>query len=121
MNLYTTSLFLILLILSLSQSANAGNLKHETGVVCFDVNGLPQGAIKVENNNSSIIFKLEEDAYVVLKLFDPLGNLLAELVNSPLQAGTHNISFASQKLKPGIYFYNLLIEGNGETRKLTIK
>ena len=70
---------------------------------------------------TTISFSLKNDDFVIMRLFDPLGNLLKELVNSPLNAGNHQVSIDTRSIQPGIYFYNLRIGDSIETRKLTIK
>lgn len=129
MNLYATLFYISLCFFSFSGSAVALELKSELTVACYapETSTIIAGEAVAKNvlvqggSNTSISFQLEEDAYVVLKLFDPLGNLLTVLVNGQMRAGKHHVSIAAHKLKPGIYFYNLLIDGAGETRKLTIK
>jgi hypothetical protein len=58
---------------------------------------------------------------VNLKLFDSLGNEIAELVNKQLMAGEHLIPFNINNLPSGIYFYRLKINDRMETKKITVK
>ncbi|HXH17647.1 MAG TPA: serine hydrolase [Chitinophagales bacterium] len=71
--------------------------------------------------STNISFKLEQDAEVSLKLFDPLGNETMTLLNRKMQAGDYTIPVDASKLNAGIYFYRLVVNGRAETKKLTIR
>jgi len=49
---------------------------------------------------------------VSLKIFDVLGNEVAELVNEKQNAGSYSVEFDGSGFASGIYFYSLLIDGN---------
>lgn len=69
---------------------------------------------------SSIKVNLLKGSYVLLRVFDPLGNLVFEAYNGKLPAGDHNLSLNINKLKPGVYFYRLQVDDKVETKKLLI-
>ncbi|HMU43576.1 MAG TPA: T9SS type A sorting domain-containing protein, partial [Ignavibacteriaceae bacterium] len=56
-------------------------------------------------------FSLAADSKVSLKIFDVIGQEVAQLVNGQLAAGQHNVNFDASSLNSGVYFYK--IEANG--------
>jgi hypothetical protein len=77
----------------------------------------PVGSSGVVN----IFFTLPSNSYVSLKIFNPLGIQLKELVNGNLVAGDHNIPLDVSSINDGVYFYTLRVNDYSETKKLTIK
>ncbi|MBN1560768.1 T9SS type A sorting domain-containing protein [candidate division KSB1 bacterium] len=59
------------------------------------------------NPMTTIEFSLPTQALVTLKVYDILGNEVAELVNGIVTAGTHAVAFDGADLSSGIYFYKL--------------
>jgi len=64
-------------------------------------------------NPSSIIrYALPEDGRVTLKVYNILGNVVAEIPLGMQKAGIHEVSFNAEKISSGIYFYQLqLVSG----------
>ncbi|MBK6914401.1 MAG: T9SS type A sorting domain-containing protein [Ignavibacteriales bacterium] len=62
------------------------------------------------NPSTTINFSLA-DSKVSLKIFDVIGQEVAQLVNGQLAAGQHNVNFDARSLNSGVYFYK--IEANG--------
>lgn len=60
------------------------------------------------NPLTKIKFALNTNGFVVLKIFNILGNEVAVLLNSNLSAGSHEIEFDGSDLASGNYFYNVL-------------
>jgi hypothetical protein len=65
------------------------------------------------NPSTQISYSLAKDAFVTLKVYDMLGNEVAELVNRGQTAGVHEISFDASELSSGIYIYRVTAM-NGE-------
>ena len=63
------------------------------------------------NPATTINFSLASDSKVSLKIFDVIGQEVAQLVNGQLAAGQHNVNFDASSLNSGVYFYK--IEANG--------
>ena len=63
------------------------------------------------NPATTINFSLASDSKVSLKIFDVIGQEVAQLVNGQLVAGQHNVNFDASSLNSGVYFYK--IEANG--------
>jgi hypothetical protein len=56
-------------------------------------------------------FKLEKPGDVTLRVIDPLGNIIAELIdNEKMSAGKHTVRFnpVPHNLPPGIYYYSMV-------------
>jgi hypothetical protein len=68
------------------------------------------------NNNANIIFNLDNDAPVKLKVFNPGGELVAILIEENLTKGFHHINWNAGDLSSGIYLITL--ESAGETRQM---
>ncbi len=74
--------------------------------------------------NSSVVnifFTLPANSYVSLKVFNPLGILMKEVVNGNLIAGDHSIPLDISNINDGVYFYTLSVNDRSETKKLTIR
>ncbi len=77
------------------------------------------------NPSTSIKFSIPVDSNVKLKLFNMLGQEVAELLNSEISAGIHHIDFNASSLSSGTYFYVLEANGNNgsnftATRKMIL-
>lgn len=73
------------------------------------------------NPSTKITYSIPERSNVSLKVFDLLGNGVAELVKGEIEAGTYDINFnASQLLSSAIYFYKLQAGSFVETKKMIL-
>jgi hypothetical protein len=63
------------------------------------------------NPATTINFSLAADSKVSLKIFDVIGQEVAQLVSGQLTAGQHTVNFDASSLNSGVYFYK--IEANG--------
>jgi hypothetical protein len=72
------------------------------------------------NPSTKIIFNIPENSYVTLKVFDILGNEVANLVNDELTAGEHEVQFNGEGLSSGIYFYQLESADFLQTKKMLL-
>ena len=76
----------------------------------------------------SVLSTTGRNLNVVLKVYDVLGNEIAELVNEEKPAGNYEVNFDASKLSSGVYFYQLqasdleTISGQGfvETKKMIL-
>jgi hypothetical protein len=60
------------------------------------------------------------DGLVSLKVFDILGNEVANLVNEIKPAGNHEAVFVAKDIPSGIYFYTLSAGNYTSTKKLIL-
>ncbi|HRD17907.1 MAG TPA: T9SS type A sorting domain-containing protein, partial [Candidatus Marinimicrobia bacterium] len=58
--------------------------------------------------------------YVVLKVYDVLGNEVATLVNEYKTPGNYAVNFDATDLTSGIYLYQMKAGKNIQTRKLMV-
>jgi hypothetical protein len=71
------------------------------------------------NPGTVISYNLPENNFVMLKIFNVLGEEAATLVNEKQNAGTYKIDFNGSELSSGIYFYSLFAGGNiVDTKKM---
>lgn len=59
------------------------------------------------NPSTTIKYSLAERSAVTLKVYDVLGNEVANLVNTTQEAGSHSINFDASSLSSGLYIYTL--------------
>lgn len=59
------------------------------------------------NPTTNIPVKLAKTGKVRLTVFDVLGRRVATLIDGPMRAGTHQVTFNASRLASGIYFYRL--------------
>ena len=72
------------------------------------------------NPATKISFGLPEKSNVVLKIFNALGQQVAELVNESLEAGTYSYNFDATELTSGIYIYSLQTDAGVISKKMTL-
>jgi len=72
------------------------------------------------NPTTQITFALPENSDVRLDVFNITGQRVASLVDQPMSAGSHTISFDASGLSSGVYFYRLQSGSNLLTRKMTL-
>lgn len=63
------------------------------------------------NPSTKIVFELPVDANVKLKIYNTIGQEVAELTNSDLSGGKHEFDFNASDLSSGIYYYTLSAAG----------
>ena len=59
------------------------------------------------NPSTTISFSIPNEELVSLKVFNSLGEEVADLVNETKPAGNYSVSFNASKLSSGVYFYQL--------------
>ncbi len=72
------------------------------------------------NPTTNIRFSIPENSFVILKVYDILGEVVTELVNGSMEAGEHSINFDAANLPSGLYFYSLRANGYTETKKMIL-
>ena len=72
------------------------------------------------NPTTKIEFKILDRRFVVLKVYDMLGNEVASLVNEEKSAGTYEIIFEASDLPSGVYFYTLKAGSFKESNKMIL-
>ena len=72
------------------------------------------------NNTTAITFQIPKDYFVVLKIYDVLGNELKTLIQENKKAGDYTITFSTDDLSSGIYFYKLTAGEYKSIKKLML-
>jgi hypothetical protein len=93
----------------------------------IEVNGVTVSTLKLEQNYpnpfnpvTTIKYQVGNDGYVTLKVFNSLGEEVAELVNQFQKAGSHKFIFEGKDLPSGIYVYQLTSGSYGESKKMML-
>jgi len=69
------------------------------------------------NPKTTINYELPITNYVVLTVYDALGQKIKMLVNRKQEAGRHKIEWNAENLKSGVYFYQITVGGYSEVKK----
>jgi hypothetical protein len=72
------------------------------------------------NPATTINYHIAEKRFVILRIYDVLGNEVATLINKENPAGEHKINFNSTGLTSGVYFYRLHAGSFIQTRKMIL-
>ncbi|MCC6962396.1 MAG: DUF4397 domain-containing protein [candidate division Zixibacteria bacterium] len=72
------------------------------------------------NPTTTISFALPNAAPVTLTVYNVIGQEVARLVDGPLPAGPHQVTFDAANMASGIYFYRLQTDGFSEQRKMVL-
>jgi photosystem II stability/assembly factor-like uncharacterized protein len=72
------------------------------------------------NPTTNISFSLPKESHVSLKVYDPLGREVAELVYSEKQAGSHIAEFDASNYASGVYYYRLEVDDYTQTKKMIL-
>lgn len=74
------------------------------------------------NPSTVISYQLPEAGHVTLKVYDILGNEVADLVNEYKNAGRYSVEFRikNEEFSSGIYFYRMQSEGFSDTKKFIL-
>ncbi|MBU2493993.1 MAG: T9SS type A sorting domain-containing protein, partial [Bacteroidetes bacterium] len=72
------------------------------------------------NPATTIRFAVPEAANVKLRVFNILGQQVAELINGFRNAGTYNINWNAENVSSGVYIYRLEAGSNVITKKMTL-
>lgn len=72
------------------------------------------------NPSTNINFNLPESGLVTLKVYNLLGQEIAELVNDRMVSGSHSINFDASGLSSGVYIYRLQAGNQVQTKKMML-
>lgn len=72
------------------------------------------------NPSTQIRFQLPASGHVNVQVFDLLGRQVAQLVNGPLPAGSHEVTFDASSLPSGLYLYAVTTPTARQTRTMTL-
>lgn len=69
---------------------------------------------------TTFTISLQNSANVNLTVFNNLGQVVATILDDPLEKGEHQAIWNSEGLAPGIYFYRILSDDDSSTGKMVI-
>ncbi len=72
------------------------------------------------NPSTKIRFNLTEKSNVILKVFNSLGQEVAELINTNLERGVQEVDFNASGLASGVYFYRIVAGNFIDTKKMIL-
>lgn len=72
------------------------------------------------NPSTKIKYTIPQSEFVSLKVYDLLGNEVADLVNEEKSAGSYEINYNAGELSSGIYFYTIQSGNFIQTKKLVL-
>ena len=72
------------------------------------------------NPETTIEFWIKEFSRVILKVYDLLGQEIANSINEQYNSGTYQIKFHAYKLSSGIYFYRIQTGNYQAVRKMEL-
>lgn len=65
-----------------------------------------------------ISYSIPHKSFITIKVFDPLGSLVDELVQEEKEAGKYEVGFNAFNLTSGVYFYRIEADDFTETKKM---
>ncbi len=69
---------------------------------------------------TTINWRQPNDGHVVLKVYDFTGRVVKTLVDCEQAKGEHKVKFDASGLSAGVYFYQLKVSGNAETKRMVL-
>ena len=97
----------------LALSKNIGN-SNSTQQYRFAISNYPNPF----NPSTIFSFSIPEGGFVTLKLYDILGREIAQLVNTNLNEGEHQVTWSPISNSSGVYFYKLQFKDKIITNKI---
>ena len=70
------------------------------------------------NPTTAINYQIGNDSFVNLKIYNALGEEVAELVSEFQKGGSYKVTFDASELPSGIYLYQLTAENHRESKKM---
>jgi hypothetical protein len=72
------------------------------------------------NPATTIKYSIPTESFVNIKVYNLIGQQVAELVNEQQQTGNYQVSFDANNLPSGIYFYSIKAGNFAETKKMLL-
>ena len=108
----------------LKQIDNDGSFSYsqvvETDVTVNLTYSLGQNYPNPFNPTTKISYTIPETGLVTLKVYNVVGETVAELINQTQEAGKYEVEFSGSGLSNGVYFYELKAHGFSSVKKLML-
>ena len=72
------------------------------------------------NPTTAIDYSIAKDGNVSLKIYNVLGQQVADLVNGNMKAGLYHVTFDAAKFASGVYYYRLQEDNNVMIKKMVL-
>jgi hypothetical protein len=72
------------------------------------------------NPETSIDFNLAKPGFTTVTVFNALGQVMSQLVNENLPAGSHQVTFQANDLQTGVYYYRIQSGEFSEMKKMLL-
>ena len=72
------------------------------------------------NPTTHVKFSIPNSSYVLIKIYDILGNGIKVLINEYMYAGSYEIEFNATNLPSGLYFYRIISGEYSQTKKMIL-
>jgi len=72
------------------------------------------------NPQTNIRFEIPDAAYVILKIYNSLGEEVTTLANEELRAGVYEVQFDASYLPSGMYYYRITARSYTQTKKMVL-
>jgi hypothetical protein len=106
-------------LFALSSDAGVTSIE-EKSTALTDRFDLKQNYPNPFNPVTTIAFDLNKTGYVILSVYNVLGQKVMVLVDEVLEAGSYNVKFDARNFPSGTYFYELSVNNQKGIKKLTI-
>jgi predicted carbohydrate-binding protein with CBM5 and CBM33 domain len=73
------------------------------------------------NSKTKIVYRLENDAFVTINVYDVFGKKVSTLVNRNQSSGEHEVTFNGENLSTGVYFYVFQIGSYIEAKRMILQ
>ena len=73
------------------------------------------------NSKTKIGYRLENDAFVTINVYDVFGKKVSTLVNRNQSSGEHEVTFNGENLSTGVYFYVFQIGSYIEAKRMILQ
>lgn len=99
----------------------------DSGYLQIEINEVSPNAFEISQNypnpfniKTKIEFKIPQNTFISIKVYDLLGNLVSSLIDEEKLAGIHEIEFDASNLASGIYYYQMRAGDFTETKKMIL-
>ncbi|MFC2092743.1 T9SS type A sorting domain-containing protein [Bacteroidota bacterium] len=72
------------------------------------------------NPVTTIKYQIPKSGFVILKVYNVLGNEVTTLLNEKLKSGSYEVNWDASEYSSGVYFYRLITEEFADTKKMVL-